>query len=248
MATKKAPKRGASRYQAPPQRKPLPGWVWLACGLVIGAFGFFLFSLEPGDDSVKRPVEKTARPEPARPKNDGQASPKPKYDFYTLLPESEVILPPGMEPPPPAPPPAKPVSAEEAARIDAARAEAALRGEVPPPAPPVAPSTPPAPATTTPAPAQTPPAPAPTTVAKAPTTQFFLQAGSFRRADEADKVRAQIILLGFDVRVETGDVRGETWHRVLVGPYADQGRMTQVQRQLAAAGFTNLLPQRRQNP
>lgn len=224
MASKKAPKRGASRYQAPPPRKPLPGWAWLACGLVIGAFGFFLFSLEPGSEAIKRPEEQV-RSEPSRPAPDTNPLPKPKYDFYTLLPETEVILPPEPEATPePAPPADKPVTAEEAARIDAARAEAALNGQTPPPPPTVAPAT-----------------------VKAPSnTQFFLQAGSFRKRDEADRVRAQIILLGHDVRVETGEVRGETWHRVLVGPYPDQGRLTQVQKQLAAGGYTNLLPQKRQ--
>lgn len=232
MASKKAPKRGASRYQAPPPRKPLPGWAWLACGLVIGAFGFFLFSLEPGGDEIRRPVEARDKPAPAsasRPADS--ATPKPKYDFYTLLPETEVILPPGAETSEPAPPaPTKPetqaaVTPEEAARIDAARAEAALKGEVPPPPPVVASAAPAAP------------------TAK---TQFFLQAGSFRRAEEADRVRAQILMLGHEVRVETGEVKGETWHRVLVGPYPDQPRMTQVQKQLAGSGYANLLPQKRQ--
>ena len=49
MAAKKkpAPKRGASRYQAPP-RKPVPGWVWLTCGLLIGAFLIERFFSIPG--------------------------------------------------------------------------------------------------------------------------------------------------------------------------------------------------------
>ena len=52
MAKKKpAPKRGASRYQAP-AKKPVPGWVWLAIGLVIGGFVVFLNQLEPGRDDV----------------------------------------------------------------------------------------------------------------------------------------------------------------------------------------------------
>ncbi|MFC3607745.1 SPOR domain-containing protein [Stutzerimonas tarimensis] len=231
MATKKAaPKRGASRYQPPPPRKPLPGWAWLACGLVIGAFGFFLFSLEPGSDAIKRPSEASAPAQQSpRPTPNGEQPPRPRYDFYTLLPESEVILPPGGEPPAPEPVSPRVVTPEEAARIDTARAEAALQGETPPP-PPVVAAPPP------------PPTPAATR------TQFFLQAGSFRRAEEADRVRAQILLLGYDVRVETGSVRGETWHRVLVGPYGDQGRLTQVQKQLAASGYSNLLPQKRQIP
>ena len=56
MAAKKkpAPKRGASRYQ-PPAKKPIPGWLWMAIGLTVGAFIVFLMKLEPGQgDDVKR--------------------------------------------------------------------------------------------------------------------------------------------------------------------------------------------------
>ena len=219
MAAKKkpAPKRGASRYQAP-AKKPVPGWIWLVCGLVIGGFIMFLMNLEPGSDEIKRAKEtaKTkAQPKPAAP--SGGQSAKPKYDFYTLLPESEVILPPEAEKP--AEPAPAPVSPEEASKIDAARAEAALNGQVPPPPP---------------------------TIAKAPTTQFFLQAGSFRQKPEAEKVRAQIILLGQDVRVENVTVRDEVWYRVLVGPYADRDQVGKAQKTLSASGYTNLLLQQRQ--
>ena len=221
---KPAPKRGASRYQAP-AKKPVPGWVWLACGAAVGAFFMFLFSLEPGRDDVKR-AKAEEQKRVTTPAKKPQAAPepaKPKYDFYTLLPESEVIVPPDALPPaePPKPPQQKPVTPEEAARIDAARAQAALMGETPPP-PPV--------------------------VAKAPvTTQFFLQAGSFRRREDADRVRAQILLLGQNVQVESGKVREETWHRVLVGPYANREELAGAQKQLSASGFSNLLLQQRQS-
>ncbi|NWL80784.1 cell division protein [Pseudomonas taiwanensis] len=237
MAKKKpAPKRGASRYQAP-AKKPVPGWVWLAIGLVIGGFVVFLNQLEPGRDEVRRakPEQATNGAASGKASSDAgkvQAKPatppaqepaKPKYDFYTLLPESEVIVPPeAVQKETPATPPAqKPVTPEEAAKIDAARAQAALNGETPPPAP---------------------------VVAKAPVTnQFFLQAGSFRKRDDADRVRAQIILLGQNVQVESGTVREETWYRVLVGPYANREQLASAQKQLAGSGFSNLLLQQRQS-
>lgn len=226
MAAKKkpAPKRGASRYQAP-AKKPVPGWVWLACGAAVGAFFMFLFSLEPGRNEVKRskPEEQKRAVEQQKKPQVAPEPAKPKYDFYTLLPESEVIVPPDALPPTdaPKPPEQKPVTPEEAAKIDAARAEAALNGQTPPP-PPV--------------------------VAKAPvTTQFFLQAGSFRKREDADKVRAQILLLGQNVQVESGKVREENWFRVLVGPYASREQLASAQKQLAASGFSNLLLQQRQS-
>lgn len=217
MAARKkaAPKRGASRYQAPP-KKNVPGWVWLVCGLAIGGFLVFLATLEPGGDEIKRTKEPPQAKQQAKPKPQGEQPPKPKYDFYTLLPESEVILPPETKEPEA---PAKAVTPEQAAKLDEERALAALSGQVPPPPP---------------------------TVAKAPVTQFFLQAGSFRKQVEADKVRAQIILLGQDVRVERVTVREEPWFRVLVGPFTTREQLNLAQKTLAGSGYKNLLLQQRQ--
>lgn len=195
---RKAPRRGASRATTS-ARRGIPGWLWLVSGLVLGLFVAFLFQLEPGRDSVKRdrtppvPAPQSA-PAPKQPE-------QPRYDFYTLLPESEVIV------------PQRPVP------------------EVP--TPPAAPSTPP-----TEARPETP------TTAQ-PSTRFFLQAGSFRQRAEADRVRAQIIMLGMDVQLENAKLAsGETW-RVQVGPFPDRNSLDQAQKTLAGNGFTNLLVQQR---
>ena len=226
MAAKKkpAPKRGASRNQAP-AKQPIPGWLWLAIGLTVGAFIVFLMKLEPGNQEVKRTKPEQQKAERATEANKTAPSPqqpvKPKYDFYTLLPESEVIVPPEAVPEKTPPVPAQPpVTPAEAAKIDTARAQAALMGQTPPPAPPV--------------------------IKPAATTQFFLQAGSFRKQADADKVRAQIILLGQAVKVESGTVKEETWYRVLVGPFSNREQLTVAQKQLAGSGFSNLLLQQRQ--
>lgn len=227
MAAKKkpAPKRGASRYQAP-AKKPIPGWLWLAIGLSVGAFIVFLMKLDPGSTDIKRVKEdaKAAKiAEANKTPPSPQAPAKPKYDFYTLLPESEVIVPNEAVPEKTLPAvvaPVAPVTPEQAAKIDTARAQAALSGLTPPPAPPVA--------------------------KPAAVTKFFLQAGSFRKQADADKVRAQIILLGQTVQVESGTVKDETWYRVLVGPYSNREQLTIAQKQLAGSGFSNLLLQQRQ--
>ncbi|KAF1027324.1 MAG: Cell division protein FtsN [Pseudomonas sp.] len=234
MAAKKkpAPKRGASRYQAP-AKKPIPGWLWLAIGLSVGAFVVFLMGLNPGKgDDIKRAKQEQAKASKIAEANKTPPSPtqpvKPKYDFYTLLPESEVIVPPDAVPektlPTPQVPttPATPVTPAEAAKIDTARAQAAMSGITPPPPPPVA------------------------TTKAAPVTKFFLQAGSFPKQADADRVRAQIILLGQAVNVESGTVKDATWYRVLVGPFSNREQLTAAQKQLAAAGFSNLLLQQRQ--
>jgi cell division protein FtsN len=225
---KPAPKRGASRYQAP-AKQPIPGWLWLAIGLTVGAFIVFLMKLEPGGADIKREKAeaKAAKIAEANKTPPSPTAPvKPKYDFYTLLPESEVIVPNEAVPEktPPAVAPVAPVSPEQAAKIDTARAQAALSGLTPPPAPPVATASKPAAVTT-----------------------FFLQAGSFRKQADAEKVRAQIILLGQAATVESGTVKDETWYRVLVGPFSNREQLTTAQKQLAGGGFSNLLLQQRQS-
>lgn len=142
---------------------------------------------------------------------------KPKYDFYTLLPGNEVVSPPSTRPAAPAPAPAAPpkLTPEQ----DAARALALLENRPPP----------------------LPPAPKPTPA----TSQFFLQAGSFRRREEAESARARLSLLGERARIEAGNVRGETYHRVITGPYANRQQLEKAQKQLASNGFPKLLPQER---
>ena len=76
-----------------------PGWLLLVVGIGIGVAGVMLWQMysHRGDgrsglgnffSSISKPVEKPIKkePEPAKP-------PKPKFDFYTILPETETVLP-----------------------------------------------------------------------------------------------------------------------------------------------------------
>lgn len=268
MAKKKpAPKRGASRYQAPAKKTSVPGWAWLVAGLAIGGFIMFLMKLEPGRNDVRREKPEQQKPglaqgaKPGAPAQPPSAiAVKPKYDFYTLLPGSEVVVPPEAVPekPPTQQTPTVVSTPEDAAKIDANRAQAALNGQTPPPPAIVRPAAPSAAANPTGAAAQQQPAQAnatkpgatPTAKPIAPpsvaATQFFLQAGSFRKQADAERVRAQVILLGQNARVESGAVKDETWYRVMVGPYSDRAQVSAAQKQLAGNGFSNLLLQQRQ--
>ena len=190
-ARKTAPRRGASRARTKAGPR-VPAWLIAVCGAVVGVFIAFLFTLEPGRESVRRGA---VTPPPAPQVAEPPKRQSPSYDFYTLLPESEVVVP--RPAPPPAPPPA---------------------------------------------------AAAPAPAAK-PTTQYYLQAGSFRQRAEADRVRAQIILMGLDARLEDAKLaNGEVWHRVQVGPFAEQSRLNQAEQTLSGNGFNNLLRQQRGTP
>lgn len=191
---KTAPRRGASRPQPAPARR-VPGVVWLIAGLAIGAFVMLLMRLEPGNDGVQRHTEpapnnrQNNRPPPP-PSAVKPAEEKPRFEFYTLLPESEVA----------------------------------------------APGT-----------SSVPSAPADTEAPVASTTQgnFFLQAGSFRQEAEANRVRASLLLLGFDVQLENVRINGDPWYRVQVGPFASREQAGNAQKTLSGNGFNNLLLQQR---
>lgn len=78
-----------------------------------------------------------------------------------------------------------------------------------------------------------------------PSEVYVLQVGSFRQAAEADRRRAELILLGLDVMVEKVTVSsGETWHRVLVGPFNALDKATKAKETLAANKVDSMLLKR----
>ncbi len=77
-----------------------------------------------------------------------------------------------------------------------------------------------------------------------PSDQFLLQAGSFKQADDADRRRAELILLGLDAHVEdtTGD--NGRWHRVYIGPFESRSRLAKARSVTAQRGIDTLLLRR----
>lgn len=80
----------------------------------------------------------------------------------------------------------------------------------------------------TPSPPTAPPAPAATT--KQGT--YFLQAGAFRAADDAQAMRARVLMLGLSARVEAANINGTTLHRVRVGPFNGLDEMNKARSRL----------------
>ena len=187
MARNASPKRDASRQTA--SRRQVPGWVWMFSGIVTGLFIAFLVHLA-NLQREQGPTERTPRVAGEEPGGNGSSS--PRFDFYAVLPQMEVILP-------------KSESEEERQRDAPRRAEEGERVE------------------------------------HRHQERFLLQAGSFRRSEDADRRRAELILEGFDahlqpVRMESGD----TWHRVMIGPFSNANTMHRAQDQLARNGIETL--------
>jgi cell division protein FtsN len=114
--------------------------------------------------------------------------PKPRFDFYTLLPKQTM-------------------DGEE----DAVEPAAEL-------------SKPPAPST----------APQP----------YFLQAGSFRGQDDAERRRAELILLGLTPKLEETNNDSGRWFRVYLGPFESHESVTKARGLLAHQNIETVLLQR----
>lgn len=71
----------------------------------------------------------------------------------------------------------------------------------------------------------------------APREQYFLQAGAFGAAGDADNQKAKLALMGFEARVETVDIEGKgAMHRVRLGPYGRLDDINRVRATLASNG------------
>jgi cell division protein FtsN len=82
------------------------------------------------------------------------------------------------------------------------------------------------------------------TVVPAAAVQYVLQVASFRKAEDADRVRAQLILLNMNAWVEKATTRNmETMHRVKVGPYTSKPKLDSARATLRAEGFDSLVQQ-----
>ena len=79
------------------KKKPLPGWVWLFTGLAIGLFVSVLIWLKDLPDSGAASVVEQSRDEirTRTQQVEEVEEEKPRFDFYTLLPELEVVIPEG---------------------------------------------------------------------------------------------------------------------------------------------------------
>lgn len=171
----------------------VPGWVWLFTGSVLGAFAMFLVYLTgipPQPSQLGETLnDVVTNAKSAESEQGAEDAPRPRFDFYQLLKESEVVVK-SEPPPPPKGSPNAPPKVEEK-------------------------------------------------------VEYVLQVGSFKRAEDADRLRAQLILLNLDARVETVKVRNaEIWHRVLVGPFPNQASVTRARVTLANNEIESLLLKR----
>lgn len=169
-----------------PSRQSLPGWLWLLAGILVGIVATFLLQAPdpaPPEQPTVKPVEE-------------ESGVKPRFDFYTLLRETEVIVPDSS----------LPQVEEEPTNQSASTPATPTAKEV-----------------------------------------FLLQVGSFKNNGDADSLRARLLLLNLDASIEMVTPRpGETWHRVLVGPFTNRTELASARESLSGNGIDSLLLKRKQ--
>src|SRR5690606_41272036 len=75
--------------------------------------------------------------------------------------------------------------------------------------------------------------------------EYILHVGSFSNRADADRLRAQLIMLNLDARIEQVSIRnGEIWHRVMVGPFTDQTRLNTARSILVTNQYNALMLKR----
>lgn len=57
---------------------------------------------------------------------------------------------------------------------------------------------------------------------------YALQVGSFRHLADADRVKAQLALIGVEADIYTVKVNEDTWHRLRVGPYSNADKLRKI--------------------
>jgi cell division protein FtsN len=68
-----------------------------------------------------------------------------------------------------------------------------------------------------------------------PKGDVVLQAGAFKQADEADKLKARLAQYGVDAKIQRFSLDDETWFRVRIGPIATVEELENVRARLAEA-------------
>jgi cell division protein FtsN len=66
------------------------------------------------------------------------------------------------------------------------------------------------------------------TINKIAGEKVLLQVGSFQGVSEADSLKAQLAFLGLEARIESAIVNDDTWHRVILGPFAENSEFSRI--------------------
>jgi len=166
--------------------------MWLLTGVLIGlGLAYYLWSKgyipQPqADPSVAEESELQGGPADAEEVAPAAGEPKKsRYDFFTVLPEMEVVVP-----------------------------EQELNEKS---------------------------QPQETPATQSDSGTYLLQVSSVRDKSDAEQLKAQLALLGFQAHIQTVTVNDVTWHRVRVGPVSGARQADETRNKLADNNFDSLV-------
>jgi len=73
---------------------------------------------------------------------------------------------------------------------------------------------------------------------------YVLQAGSFRQRNDADRRRAELLLLGLEPKIEESNGNNGRWYRVYLGPFTAHSKMAKARSLTANQNIDTLLLKR----
>lgn len=74
---------------------------------------------------------------------------------------------------------------------------------------------------------------------------FMLQAGAFKQKADAERRRAELILSGYEAQLEpTKYNNGQTWYRLLIGPFTSQSKLAKARSELLQNNIETLVIKR----
>ena len=172
---------------------------WFLLGGLLGAFGVgYAWMIHEPTASAPGSEPATTRP-PADPRQERT------FDFYSLLPEEEVLVSDQEDSEPPAlPPPASP-SSRETSEVSKPTSQPAEAGSD---------------VGTETGAAKPAPNAAPSAASDGGQATYLLQLGSFRSSADAERLKAQLALKGIQTSIQTVTIdNGQTYHRVRTNSY-----------------------------
>jgi cell division protein FtsN len=187
-------------------------------GFVAGAFsvGLAWLKLGPAElQALTTSLKASVQAPPVAKADEPQklaAVPRPQFQFYSLLPEREVM-----------------VSEDEVDRRAKASSSVPTSPRPPPGAPVVAAGSPPA------------PTPAPTPAPAAAEEVLMLQVAAFKARADAEGLKAQLALKGMQAGIESANIKGEAYHRVRLGPYRSIEQLQAARSRLKGSGYDSVV-------
>jgi cell division protein FtsN len=184
-----APKDYKHRRKSSKKARPARVWLWFTAGLLIGVAGtlFAEFQKYFSAEGVVQAVRQATSSEVAKVVADDKAqkpeekAKRPRFEFYTMLPEMEVAVP----------------------ENELTNASDATMQKM-----------------------------------EAEDVTYVLQAGSFRKLEQADRLKAELALIGMPAQIQTVTIDGGTkWHRVRVGPFTNLQALNEARAELQGNGL-----------